>query len=438
MAPVTGPPHQRGRHRRTATPSPPRSDRRLRRVVERRSAHRRWRSLDAHGDRDELRPRLGRHRVTDGFPDRLQAFLHLIHLTGHGANLLSAILSPLGGLRPSGPWIRSSVTQRRHRGAPWPPSSHRTAGPSWTASSTVSCAFVTSRRPSASWPGSRCLAEKANHHPNWSNVWNTVVIDLFSHDAGEHHRPGRPARRGHQRPARSLGCTPSAGSCSSWWWSPRSRWSPCSPCCGRAKRGGHARSPIDPFTVGEPWRQLVAGALKSQTRYRELVASAPQGAVHEQLLAVGGPHRRRRRRVLGHRPAGQPDRPDRLADAHRGDRARSWPISKPIRPPPPATRSGSPRSRLASTAHARLVQAARDGEEHLRLLEARLQESAARGAELAVAGSSRARGRARERGGLGHQRARGPPRCARGDEPARQALTRPRSVTVLPATVVGR
>ena len=28
------------------------------------------------------------------------------------------------------------------------------------------------------------LAEKANHHPNWSNVWNTVVIDLFSHDAG--------------------------------------------------------------------------------------------------------------------------------------------------------------------------------------------------------------------------------------------------------------
>lgn len=27
------------------------------------------------------------------------------------------------------------------------------------------------------------LAERANHHPNWSNVWNTVVIDLVSHDA---------------------------------------------------------------------------------------------------------------------------------------------------------------------------------------------------------------------------------------------------------------
>ncbi len=28
------------------------------------------------------------------------------------------------------------------------------------------------------------LAEKADHHPDWSNSWNTVVIDLVSHDAG--------------------------------------------------------------------------------------------------------------------------------------------------------------------------------------------------------------------------------------------------------------
>jgi len=28
------------------------------------------------------------------------------------------------------------------------------------------------------------LAEKMNHHPNWSNVWNTVTIELTSHDAG--------------------------------------------------------------------------------------------------------------------------------------------------------------------------------------------------------------------------------------------------------------
>jgi len=28
------------------------------------------------------------------------------------------------------------------------------------------------------------LAEKMDHHPNWSNVWNTVTIELTSHDVG--------------------------------------------------------------------------------------------------------------------------------------------------------------------------------------------------------------------------------------------------------------
>jgi 4a-hydroxytetrahydrobiopterin dehydratase len=28
------------------------------------------------------------------------------------------------------------------------------------------------------------LAEKSDHHPDWSNSWNKVVIDLVSHDAG--------------------------------------------------------------------------------------------------------------------------------------------------------------------------------------------------------------------------------------------------------------
>jgi len=28
------------------------------------------------------------------------------------------------------------------------------------------------------------VAEKMDHHPNWSNVYNTVTIQLSTHDAG--------------------------------------------------------------------------------------------------------------------------------------------------------------------------------------------------------------------------------------------------------------
>lgn len=29
------------------------------------------------------------------------------------------------------------------------------------------------------------LAEKLNHHPNWSNVYNIVTFELNTHDAGD-------------------------------------------------------------------------------------------------------------------------------------------------------------------------------------------------------------------------------------------------------------
>ncbi|MBK9983274.1 MAG: 4a-hydroxytetrahydrobiopterin dehydratase [Saprospiraceae bacterium] len=29
------------------------------------------------------------------------------------------------------------------------------------------------------------LAERKNHHPEWTNVWNKVAISLSTHDAGD-------------------------------------------------------------------------------------------------------------------------------------------------------------------------------------------------------------------------------------------------------------
>ena len=29
------------------------------------------------------------------------------------------------------------------------------------------------------------VAEKMNHHPTWTNTWNTVAFELSTHDAGD-------------------------------------------------------------------------------------------------------------------------------------------------------------------------------------------------------------------------------------------------------------
>jgi 4a-hydroxytetrahydrobiopterin dehydratase len=29
------------------------------------------------------------------------------------------------------------------------------------------------------------IAEKMNHHPTWTNTWNTVIFELSTHDAGD-------------------------------------------------------------------------------------------------------------------------------------------------------------------------------------------------------------------------------------------------------------
>ncbi len=44
---------------------------------------------------------------------------------------------------------------------------------------------------------------------------------------------------------------------------------------------------IDPFTVGEPWRGPVKGAMQAAARYHQVVQSTPPGPVRERLVDIG-------------------------------------------------------------------------------------------------------------------------------------------------------
>lgn len=57
----------------------------------------------------------------------------------------------------------------------------------WTESDNkLNCTFTFTDFPEAFSFMTRVafVAEKMNHHPDWSNVWNKVEIHLNTHDAG--------------------------------------------------------------------------------------------------------------------------------------------------------------------------------------------------------------------------------------------------------------
>jgi hypothetical protein len=47
------------------------------------------------------------------------------------------------------------------------------------------------------------------------------------------------------------------------------------------------RPAIDPFTVGEPWRQMVQAAQRSRRRFLDTIAAVPPGPLHERLRDLG-------------------------------------------------------------------------------------------------------------------------------------------------------
>ena len=47
------------------------------------------------------------------------------------------------------------------------------------------------------------------------------------------------------------------------------------------------RPPLDPFTVGEPWRQFVHATQRSGTRLRETIGGVGAGPLHDKLATIG-------------------------------------------------------------------------------------------------------------------------------------------------------
>jgi hypothetical protein len=136
---------------------------------------------------------------------------------------------------------------------------------------------------------------------------------------------------------------------------------------------------IDPFRVGEPWRTLVRTAQRAQSRYHELVASSRPGPTRERLSEIGA-------------------RVDEAVSecwriAQRGHELRSVLSGMNIgatrtqldavgTDPELADRATSLQARVDS--YERVARGGADTENQLRLLVARLEETAARGAELSL------------------------------------------------------
>lgn len=134
-----------------------------------------------------------------------------------------------------------------------------------------------------------------------------------------------------------------------------------------------AGAPIDPFAVGEPWRHFVRDALQAQARFRRTVGTVPPGPLRDRLDDIGA-------------------RVD-------GAVAECWRIARHGHAIDRALRDLSPSLPSQAATAARLTAAASDARDRLRLVDARLDEAAARAAELALGrpdGAADAAGLSRE------------------------------------------
>lgn len=154
----------------------------------------------------------------------------------------------------------------------------------------------------------------------------------------------------------------------------------------RNQRAGVTRRTHDPsidaFGVGEPWRRLVQSALRSQSRYRELLSATEPGPTRDRLAEIGTEvdaavsecwRIARRGNDLG-----------QALDGMAVARARQQLAAIPADETDPAVtgQADALRSRIAS--YDRVAASSADAERQLRLLVARLEETATRGTELSL------------------------------------------------------
>lgn len=141
---------------------------------------------------------------------------------------------------------------------------------------------------------------------------------------------------------------------------------------------------VDPFQLPEPWRHFVVEALKAQVRYEQVIAGAESGPIRDRLGTIGeriddGVHEAWR---IARRGA-------QLVEARRGIDAEE--AHRDLsRLHGQGTTPGSASERTAEALRSQIAAAERlDGtivavRDQLRLLDARLDESVARAAELSV------------------------------------------------------
>ena len=157
---------------------------------------------------------------------------------------------------------------------------------------------------------------------------------------------------------------------------------------------------IDPFTLAEPWRRYVTDALQARTRFAEAVGVRPGGPDARPAARDPGPGRHRACRRCGASPG--------AATTSSTPAGGSTPTPSGARSPPPRPTPSQPWATDSTTERTleslqaqlatveRLERVIGDADSRLRLLNARLDEAAARTIELSVQAHDVA-----ELGGLG-------------------------------------